>query len=50
LLFLFLQLISAFYKSAREGTEEAKEELNKQLASFEKYLKDLNTKLIGGKL
>ncbi|XP_078375297.1 glutathione S-transferase omega-1-like isoform X2 [Oculina patagonica] len=41
------KIIPAFYKSVK-GDDEGKEELDKQLAAFDKELKDRKSKFIGG--
>ena len=44
-----LQIVGAYTKSLIQNSEEVQEELKKQLAAFDKYLKD-NKKHIGGEL
>ena len=43
-----LQISSAYYKSV-QGNEEGRKELKKQVAAFDKYLKEIK-KFIGGEL
>ena len=43
-----LQISSAYYKSV-QGNEEGRKELKKQVAAFDKYLKEIK-KFIGGGL
>ena len=50
-LLLFLQILSPLHKIiAGSGSEETKEDLKKHLTAFDKYLKDNNSKYIGGEL